>query len=222
MTEHTKETIVIAATPREVHGKAVRRLRKEGSLPANIYGENKDSVAITVHYKSFIKTYKQAGESQVVYVHVGESEEPTIIGELQIDPLSNFVTHVDFKRVNLRKKVEAEIPVRVEGESEAVEKKHCELNILNDTLRVEALPNDLPHEITVDVSTLVEPDDEILLKDIPVLGKYEFIDEPETVVVKATPHVEHSVEPETTVEEGPKITSEAAPTEETTEEAPKE
>lgn len=212
--EHTKETIVMTALPREEIGKGNRRVRKAGNIPANIFGEKKDSVAIALSYKDFVRVYKQAGESQVVYVQLSEKKEPTIIGEIQKDPLTNMVTHVNFKRVNLNKKVEAEIPVSIEGESEAIEKKHCELNLLHDHLRVEALPNDLPHEIVVDISTLIEPDDEIVLQDIPVLGKYEFIDLPETVIVKATPHVEHSVEPEIESEGGPEITGETAPAEE--------
>lgn len=210
--DQIKENISIQAVTRTESGKGNRRIRKAGNIPANIFGEGKDSCAITIPYKDFVRTYKLAGESQVVYVLVDKKEEPTIIGEIQKDPLDNSVTHVNFKRVNLRKKVEAEIPLATQGESEAVEKKHGELNILHDHLTVSALPSDLPHEIYIDITPLMEIGDEILLRDIPITGSYEFLDEPETVVIKVSAHTEHSVEPETTSEDAPEILSETPET----------
>lgn len=208
------EGFSIKAGTRTTVGKKVKKLRKEGLLPTNVYGQAMKSIALQVDMKAFIELYKKAGETQVVTISVdGKEEIPTQIQNVQIHPLTRMPLHADFKKVDLKKKSETAVPIEIIGESEAVEKKHGELNIMIQELTVLALPTDIPQRIEIDISTLVEIGDEIKVGDIKTSGNYELVDEKEAVVVKVNEHVEQSTEPETDTAEAPEITDEKTPDE---------
>lgn len=192
-----QDKIVLAATERKIFGKANRALRKTGSIPANVYGTDFKPLAVTVPSFEFTKVYKQAGETDVVYLDVNKKEIPTLISEIQLHPFTEKILHIDFRKVNLKQKIETQVPIEITGVSEAVEKKNGVLLTQMEEIKIEALPTDIPHAITIDISILTEIGQQISVADLPKSDKYEIIDEPEKVIVSVTEHKEEELEPET-------------------------
>lgn len=216
-----KEIISLTVFARDVVGKKVKKLRAEGKLPANIYGEDFKSTSIWMPVSEFAKVYKMAGETQVVYLHLDKNEYPTLIDGVAKHPLTGDLLHVDFKKISLKKKIENEVPVVFVGESEAIAKKKGDLTTIKDVLLVLALPNLIPSQIEVDLTPLLEVDDEITVAQLPKSEEYEFVDPDETVIVKISEHKEESTEPDVTAEM-PEITEETPSEESSEEETPSE
>jgi len=185
---------------RDVFGKKLKALRADGKLPGNIYGKDFESTAVSLDSHDFSKIFKKVGETQVLYVDLDKKEIPVMVGNVQIHPVTGHFLHVDFKKVDLKKKIEAQVPVNIVGEPEAVHQHIGELHTLIDTLTIEALPSDMPQEIEIDVTGLKEVDDQITVSDLKKSGDFAFMDEPDTVIVKIAEHKEESIEPEVPAE----------------------
>lgn len=212
MSKQKRERLELKTDKRTIVGKNVKKLRREGKLPANIYGEDFKSTSVTVDHVDFSKIFRHAGETSVVYLALGADEIPVLVQNVQKHPLDNSVLHIDFRKVNLNKKIEAQVPVTLIGESEAVAKKGGVLLNLTDSLTVEALPASLPDHIEVDISSLAEIDSEIKVSDLKKGADFEFKDEPEKVIVRVTEHKEEELTPQVEVEM-PEDVSEAQATE---------
>lgn len=195
------QKLVLEAQPREVLGKKVKQLRKQGLTPANVFGPKFKSISITVNAHDFLSAYKVARETGIVYVKVGNEEIPTLIKNLQKHPLNPEILHVDFRKIDLKQKIETAVPVEVVGESVAVVQLGGVLLKQKDTVTLEALPEDIPQHIEVDISTITELDQAIKVSDLKKSGTYEIKDDPETVLVSVIAHKEESVTPETTAVE---------------------
>ena len=102
---------ILKAEKRTIEGRKVKNLRKEGTLPGNVYGKKIKSQAVQVNLKDFEKTYKEIGETGLLTLSVGSEERPVLIHNLQLNPISDEPVHVDFLQVDLNEKVEADIPV---------------------------------------------------------------------------------------------------------------
>jgi len=179
----------LKAEKRKIIGRKVKKLRKEGVLPANIYGKGIKSLAIQLPVKDFLQIYKEAGETGVIELSVGPADgdgesHPVLIHNLQIHPVTSEPLHVDFYKVTLTEKVKATVPVVTLGEAPAVEQKLGLLLRPIDELEVEALPADLPEHIEVDISKLAEVEQEIKIKDLKIAEKITVLADPELVVVK--------------------------------------
>ncbi len=213
----TQEKTILTAEMRTITGKKVNALRKQGLIPANVFGPKFESKSITVSVKDFMNAYKVAHETGIVYINVEKDSIPTLIKDIQKHPVNGFLLHVDFRKIDLTQKIVTTVPVHFFGESVAVNQLNGVLITQNDHLDIEALPEKIPGHIEIDISTLKEIGDEITVKDIPVNPDYVVITEPETVVVSVTAHKEESVIPETTTT-APEVITEKA-TEEGAEEA---
>ena len=123
-----------------------------------------------------------AGESTLINLKIGDKEEPAVIKDIQKDPVSDKITHADFYRVNLKEKIKAKVPLIIVGESEAVRNGGILVKTLIE-LEVEALPQDLPHELRVDISGLQNFGDHVLVKNILVSDKVKIEVNPEDIVV---------------------------------------
>src|SRR3990172_10692835 len=178
------EKIKIDVELRKIIGKKVRSLRREGLLPANIFGKDLKSKAIQVQEKEFYKTFKLAGETGVVEVKVKDETYPALIHNVQRNPVTDKVTHVDFHKVNLKEKITAHVPIKLVGESPA-EKSGIGLILQTiNEIEVESLPVDIPHEIELDISDLSEIGQTIHIKNLKVdKEKVEIKNDPEEVVV---------------------------------------
>lgn len=199
-----KKKTVLDAKVRTVFGKKNKHLRKEGLLPANIYGTKFPSLAISVNYIEFKRTFRIVGETGVVYIKTEKDEIPTLITSLQRDPLEGLVLHADFRKVDLSIKIEAEVPLTFVGIAPAVNAGGVILT-QTDKVTVEALPQDIPNHIEIDVSILKEIGAEIKVSDIPVNAAYVIKTDPTKVLLSVTAHKEESVIAETTAAAAPEV-----------------
>lgn len=161
-----KQKLEIVAEAREIVGRRVKHIRATGNIPAVLYGKSQAALNLQVPTKAFEKAYKEAGESTLVYLNVGKDSYPTIIKDVAKDSISGQLLHADFYKVSLTEKIKAMVPVAFVGESPAVKDlKAIFVRNVNE-LEVEALPQNLPHEIAVDISALKAFGDQITLGDI--------------------------------------------------------
>lgn len=199
--------VALEAKKREVFGRKVKALRRQGLLPANIYGKKVKSLAVSVSLKDFTTAFKTSGETNVIELKIEKekSGRPVLATNLQKDPVSDEPIHVDFYQVDLTQKVTVPVPIEVQGEAPAVKEKGAVLIRLLDEVEVEALPKDLPDKLVVDISELREFNDSILIKDLKV-GANVAIQEPgeEAVVMVQEPKAEEAPQPaaEAAPEEG--------------------
>ncbi|MEK7070915.1 MAG: 50S ribosomal protein L25 [Patescibacteria group bacterium] len=206
-TVKSDQKLHLIAEKRTTFGKQLRKLRHGGKIPSNIFGPDFKSLSISIEGKEFNKIHKAAGETGVVYVDVEKQEIPVLIRQVQHHPINNHVIHVDFRKIDLLKKLETTVPIRIVNEAPAVHEKNGVLLTQTDHVIVEALPDDIPHDIEVDVSKLTEIGAEIKIKDLTQSPKYVFKDDPEKILILVTAHKEESVTPETT-QEAPEVLTE--------------
>lgn len=174
----------LAVENRKVFGKKVKKLRKEGLFPANIYGKDIKSQAVQLPYKDFEKIFKEAGETSLVDVEVNGEAKPSLIHNVQIDPLTSTPLHADFYQVNLKEKVKTMVPLVVVGEPKAVTDKIGLLLQTISEIEVEALPEDLPEKIEVYVKPLAAVDEQLTVEDLKVAKEITVLTDPAQVVVK--------------------------------------
>jgi len=179
---------VLAASVRKITGRKVKNLRKEGLLPGNVSGKKVKSETIQVNLKDFEKVYKEVGETGLLTLQVGKDEKPVLIHNLQVNPVSDAPLHVDFLQVDLKEKVEAEVPIELTGESPAEKQSLGTVVQYVNEIKVEALPMDLPEKFIIDISELAEVDQAVYIKDLKVdRSKVEVKGDPEEIVVKVEP-----------------------------------
>ena len=193
--------ITLKSEKRDVFGRKVSKLRKSGKIPANIFGKKIKSESITVDSKEFTSVFEKAGETQLIELN-GKS---VLVSNIQRDPISDMVIHVDFRQVDLTEKIQAKVPVVLEGESPAEKQNLGTVVQQIDEIEVEALPADLPERIVVDATILVEVDQAIYVKDLKVDKKVEVKTDMESIVVKVEPPTKEEVIEVPVVAEGETI-----------------
>ena len=208
--------IKLKAEKRELVGRKVKQLRKQGKIPANVFGKNVDSQSLTVDKKEFSEIYKQAGETQIIDL----DGRPVLVSNIQLDPISGETIHIDFRQVDLKEEIKANVPLVFEGDSPAEKQNLGTVVHQLDEVEVEALPTSLPEKIIVDVTILAEVDQAIYVKDLKVGNDVKITNDAEAIVAKVEPPQEEVVE-ETPAQE---VAEGATPTENTgeTQESPKE
>lgn len=204
----SKDKVSLKTEVRTVFGKKLNKIRKQGLVPGNIYGPDFKSKSISVVYKDLVKIYKIVGETGVVYLSLDKENIPVLIKTIQKHPLSSSLLHIDFRKIDLTKKIEANVPVKTIGVSEAVSQKAGVLLVQSDTVLVEALPEDIPSHIEVDIAVIKEIGQEIKVADLKKSDKYEIKTPIEKVVVSVVAHKEESIVPETAAA-APEIITEA-------------
>jgi large subunit ribosomal protein L25 len=159
------DRIIFNVEPRTITGKKVSQLRREKIAPANIYGLGGDSISVQCSIGEFRRLYDRAGVTNVVYLQIGDSAEqkPVLIDEVQMNPLTGNLVHIAFKQVDLKQKIEAEVPVELIGEFKVA---GAVLVTVQDQVVVEALPTDLPEKFEIDLATLTEIGQVITLGDL--------------------------------------------------------
>jgi large subunit ribosomal protein L25 len=198
------EKIILKAKVRKTFGRKVKTLRREGALPANLYGKKIKSQALQMSLGDFEKAFEKAGTTGVVELQIGTQTTPTLIRNVQCHPVTDQPLHIDFYKIDLTKKVTATVPINLIGEAPAVEQKiGLLINPLTE-IKVQALPKDLPEKIEVDISSLDKIDSAILVKDLKVdTKKVEILtDKGQTVAQIQPPQKEEEEEkpPETGLE----------------------
>ncbi len=177
--KHTK----LLAEKRKVLGKKVKKLRREGITPANVYGKHIKSQSVQVKTDEFLKVYDEVGETGIVDLTIGEDVTPVLIQNVNTN-FRNVILHADFYAVNLKEKVKAEVPLEVVGEPKAVaDKIGLLMNIISE-VEVQALPEELPENIEVDVTHLANIDDQITVGELKVPVGIEILTDKEQVIAK--------------------------------------
>ncbi len=190
-------TITLNAEKRLKIGK-VDELRKAGILPAVYYGHKKEAMAIQIKKSDFMKAWKEAGESTVITINVGESKVDALINEVDVDPVTGEPRHADFYVFEKGHKVEISVPLEFVGVSPAVKEKGAVFIKVLHEIKIKAEPANLPHQIEVDISSLVEFGDSIAAKDIKMPSGVELEENPEEMVAnvaEAKEEVEEVVAP---------------------------
>jgi len=180
------EKAVINATLRTVKGKKVGALRREGKLPAVLYGHHFDATAITLDLREATRTLHGLTASSLVYINLDGKEHAALVREKQRDYLRNVIKHVDFQIVSLTEKIRANVNIVLEGVSPAVKDFNGVIISEMDSVEVEALPQDLPEKIVLDLSSLKKIGDHFTVKDLVVSDKVHIHAEPDEVVVIVT------------------------------------
>ncbi len=179
--------ITLEAKKRETIGRAVKKLRKQGIIPAVLYGPEVETVNVELDLKEFEKVYKQAGESSLISLKLDKDSYSVLIHEVKLDPMKGTPLHADFYQPILTEEVEAWVPLVFEGEAPAVKDLGGTLIKEVQEIEVKALPEKLPHEIKVDVSSLKTFEDEILVKDLNLEEGVSVDKEPEDIIALVTP-----------------------------------
>jgi len=196
------EKVVIPAEKRTVTGKQVKALRREGKLPAVIYGRHIDPVSIVLDAHSASRILAKASSSTLLTVELDGKEYPTLVREKQLDFIRNSLIHVDFMAVSLTEKITASVAVHIEGEAPAVKEFGAILVTGLTELEVECLATDLPERFIVDVSGLTELSSGVYVKDVVAPPNVEILDDPEEMIVVATAAAVEEVEEEEEILEG--------------------
>ena len=180
------EKVVIKATKRDVVGKQVKALRREGKLPGVIYGRHTEPVNINLESQTASRALAMLTSSSLVTIDVEGTEYFALVREKQRDYIKNRLLHVDFLAVSLTEKLRTRVDVRFIGVSPAVKDFNAVMVHNLETLEVECLPADLPERIDLDISVLAKPGDGFRVKDVVVPDTIRLLDDPETMVAVAT------------------------------------
>ena len=168
---------------REIVGKHLKKLRREGILPGNVYGPEFKSTMVQLPTEEFDKIFAEAGETSLVDLQLGEQTIPVLIHNVFTD-FRNHPLHADFYKVNLKEKVKAMIPLDFIGEPKAVVDQIGLLEKPASEIEVEALPTELPENIEVNVEGLAAIDEQITVADLKVPEGVEVLSDPSLVVAK--------------------------------------
>lgn len=160
------QQIPLIAQKRTVLGRKVKKLRKEGLIPAHVFGHKVKTEHIQVKANEFLKVFEQAGETVIVDLAIDSQKRPVLIRNVQIHPVTDQPLHIDFYQVNLTEKVKVNVPLEITGDAPAVGKKVGLLLTPISEVEIEALPADIPENIQVDISKLENVGDEIKIKDL--------------------------------------------------------
>lgn len=167
--------------------KKPNQLRREGLIPAVVYGNDFDNVSIGLEKIPFMKLFKEAGSSNLIDLKIGDGKNfKTLIQDIQLDPITNEILHVDLFKVNMKEKIHAEIPLRFIGDSTAVIEQEGTLITPKTSIEVECLPADLIPELEIDISVLDDFEKDIRVSNLAVPTGVEILDDPEEVIA----HVE--------------------------------
>ena len=174
----------LPAEKRTITGKRVKHLRREGILPANMFGKGIKSISLQLSLKDFEKVYDEVHETGLVDLTIDKEIHPVLIQNIHIQPITHTPLHADFFKVNLKEKVKATIPVIGLGEPKAITDK---IGVLLQTLsevEVEALPADLPENIEISVESLAQIDDSLTVADLKAPTGVEILAEPAEMIFR--------------------------------------
>ena len=177
----------LTVTTREKLGKGLAALRKEGWIPAEVYGHGTTNGHLAVAAKVFLKTFKDAGTTTVLTLVNGAEKIPAMVHDVQRDYLSGEIVHVDFHQVRMDEVITAKVPLEFVGDSKALREQQAMVTKAMTELEVEALPAHIPHVLTVDLALLDELNKSIYVKDIVVPSGVKVLVDAETAVATATP-----------------------------------
>jgi large subunit ribosomal protein L25 len=200
----------LAAEHREVTGKAVSRLRKDGRLPAVVYGHGVESTNVSIDAHDFDLLRKHAGPNALIDLSVdGKAANPVLINGVQIHPVHRRPLHADLFLVRMTEELIVDVPLVATGESYAVTQLNGTLLHPTETVRVKALPDHLPQSIEYSVDALADFDATIHVRDLQIPSDVTLLTDADEIIAKVqAPRIE--IEEEPVVAEGEEVEGEEA------------
>lgn len=178
------ETITLQATKRDVLGKHVRHLRREGKIPAVLYGPGFEPLSLLVDWIELRPKLLAAGGSQIINLDVeGDETYNVLVRNVQRRPVRGDVLHLDFYRVRMDVAIRTDVPIVLVGNGAALEDAGGTYNHEKNSITVECLPGDLPASIEVSIEGLKEVGDMITVADLPQLPGVTYHADAEEIVV---------------------------------------
>lgn len=180
------QTFALEATGRQMTLKP-KAIRASGRIPAVYYGRGKASLSLELNYQTFRKVFEKAGENTIIDLTVDGKKVPVLVHDVQFDPVTDKIAHVDFIHVDMEKEVTTSVKVTFVGVAPAVKNLGGILDVQKHEIKIKCLPKDLIHGIEVDVSPIVDYHTSIHVKDLKVPATVKILDNPDDTVVTATP-----------------------------------
>lgn len=199
------ENIVLEATRRDILGKKVKALRRQGKLPAVVYGHQFPPQSILLDYRQASRTLAGISSSQLIELNLEGKKVAVLVRELQHHPLTGNMIHVDFLAVSMTEALRAFVPIELEGEAPAVKDFGGVVVSGLEQIEVECLPKDLPEKITVDLARLANIGDGIYVKDLLLPPGVEVLSEGDEMIVLITAPEGEEIEAEAVEEFEPEV-----------------
>lgn len=190
------EEILFKVNHREVIGKKVKTLRRDGVLPAVVYGHNIEPISISLDYRDASKTLDSISPSALVVLEIDGEKHYTLVRDKQRNPVRRSIIHVDFQAVSLTETVRADVYINLIGEAPAIETYLGVLVPSLEQLSIECLATNLPDKLEVDISGLTEIGDSLLVRDVTAPEGVDILNDPEDVVVVVIAQAAEEVEEE--------------------------
>jgi large subunit ribosomal protein L25 len=192
------DRLELTATSRDILGKKVKHLRRQGITPVHVFGHGIKSLALQCDNRELEGVLGHAGQTALISLKVDQEKKPrtVVVREFDRDWRKGQLLHVDFYQVRMTEKLKLEIPIVLVGEAPALKSKASMLEHELETLTIECLPGKIPASIEVDVGSLTEPDQAIRVKDLVVDKDVAVLNDPDLVVVKIGWHHVEKLEEE--------------------------
>ena len=195
------EKVVLKATKREVIGKKVGALRRQGKLPAVLYGRRMETTAIMLDAREGSQTLSRLTSSSLVTIDLDGKEYLALVREKQRDFLKNRLVHLDFQVVSLTEKMRAKVGIELAGTAPAVKDFNALIHTGLTEMEVECMPQDLPERIVVNISGLAKIGDGVRVRDVVLSDQVEILDDPEEMIAIASATKEEQIVEAAPVEE---------------------
>jgi len=197
------EQIELQATTREMFGKKVRFLRRQGVIPIHLFGHNVESVALQCDAAQLQRVLAQAGKTRLINLKLDRAKRPrnVVVREVQRDMRTGGLLHVDFYQLRMAEKIKVDVPIVLVGEAPALKDKENTLSQELNSLTVECLPKQIPANVGVDLSPLTKAGQAIRVKDLVLDEEVTILSNPEVLVVKVSLRPREKVVEEVVAEE---------------------
>jgi large subunit ribosomal protein L25 len=192
------DEIELTVTNREILGKKVKHLRRQGITPVHLFGHGIESLSLQCDTGEVERVLGQAGQTRLISLKLNKEKKPrtVVVREFDRDWRKGQLLHVDFYQVKMEEKIRLEVPVVLSGEAPALKSKANMLDHELGTLTVECLPAKIPASLEVDISSLAEPEQTIRVKDVALDKDITVLNDPELVVVKISSRPVEKIEEE--------------------------
>ena len=196
------DRVILQATRRSKTGKTAKALRREGVLPAVMYGHNVEPVSISLDAHTTAMALSGLSTSAIIDIDIEGEKRAALVREKQMDYLKNRIIHIDFQIVSLTETIRTEVAILQHGVSPVVRDENAVLVQNLSSVEVEALPGNLPEQFTVDISSVKNIGDAIYVRDLPIPEGVTVLTPSDEVVFVATGAAQEEVEEEVEAAEG--------------------
>jgi large subunit ribosomal protein L25 len=179
-----RKEITVTAEVRDTRGKnEARRTRREGHIPAVVYGAYKDPVSVAVNPREILKiVHSKTGYNTIFNLTIAGGETtPVMVVDQQVDPIKGTLLHADLKRIDLTKRIRVNVPVHTTGEAQGVKVQGGLLEVITRAIEIECLPDEIPESFTVDVTELMIGQSK-RASDVALSGSMKLVSSPEAVI----------------------------------------